>query len=372
MSVFFASGRDLSRHTSEINLFSWRAELAALITKPSTAINRTSLKTETVVSPMGSKRLSPDRIGSDRIYSHYTPPPGAGSAKLSYVLLQKLLKLSEYLPRRREAGSGTTGDADKGPANGNSCNGDDAGSGGGGGGRGFCFKYVITDFSHANFGFWMNHPRLQELFALGIVDFAVFDAEAERGETPAAGAESDADGSGLGGVTEIDRGAAAAADGSGGGDSNGSGRNSSGGGGGPGVGLWGSGSSACLRLELSGEELRPGDLDNPVIVVANYVFDSLKQDAFRCDAMRRGEDDFWMSRRNGAGRISFVLLFCLALHCDVLNSVEAFCISSSCADGRKAWPLAMPQRNRETRCSCRADIDTVRHGLCEYTRVGPA
>lgn len=42
--------------------------------------------------------------------------------------------------------------------------------------------------------------------------------------------------------------------------------------------LWESG---CLRLELSGEELRPGDLDNPVIVVANYVFDSLKQDAFR-------------------------------------------------------------------------------------------
>ncbi|CAN0389796.1 unnamed protein product, partial [Hapterophycus canaliculatus] len=79
------------------------------------------------------------------------------------------------------------------------------------------FKYVITDFSHANFGFWMNHPRLQELFALGVVDFAVFDAEAGPGE--------------VGG--------------------------------------------------LSGEELRPGDLDNPVIVVANYVFDSLKQDAFR-------------------------------------------------------------------------------------------
>jgi len=233
-----------------------------------------------------SKRPSPDRT---KFLAHCTHHPGAGSAKLSYVLLQKLLKLSEYLPRRREA---RTGDADKGSANGSSSNGDNPGSvgGGRGGGGGFCFKYVITDFSHANFGFWMNHPRLQELFALGIVDFAVFDAEAEPGEPgqgqggeEPAGAESDADGASLGGVARGD-GDAATADGAGGGDSNGSSRSSSGGSGGPGGGLWGS--SGGLRLELSGEELRPGDLDNPVIVVANYVFDSLKQDAFRCDAIR--------------------------------------------------------------------------------------
>lgn len=195
-----------------------------------------------------------------------TPPPlsvspGAGSAKLSFVLLQKLLKLSEYLPRRRESGSGAAGGADGA----NGAGGNDSGGGGGGGG-GFCFKYVITDFSHANFGFWMNHPRLQELFALGIVDFAVFDAEAGPGEIGGEkrpGAEGDA-----------------AADSNDSRSSSSGGRGGGGGGGdgGPGVGLWGSG---CLRLELSGEELRPGDLDNPVIVVANYVFDSLKQDAFR-------------------------------------------------------------------------------------------
>lgn len=147
---------------------------------------------------------------------------GAGSAKLSYVLLKKLLKLAKYLPRRGEDG------------------------------QGFCFKYVITDFSHANFGFWMNHPRLQELFSLGIVDLAVLDAEAEPGgiggELPKKG-EGGVEG-GVGGESAHGRG----------------------------VGLWGSG---CLRLELSGEEIRPGDLENPVIVVANYVFDSLKQDAFR-------------------------------------------------------------------------------------------
>eukprot|EP00752_Nemacystus_decipiens_P007851 g7013.t1 len=178
---------------------------------------------------------------------------GAGSAKLSFVLLQKLLKLSEYLPRRRESGSaGARGAQANGTSN------DSGGAGGGVAGGGFCFKYVITDFSHANFGFWMNHPRLQELFALGIVDFAVFDAEAAPGEIGGQkkpGVEGDAAG-----------------------NSTDSGSRSSGGGVGPGVRLWGSG---CLRLELSGEELRPGDLDDPVIVVANYVFDSLKQDAFR-------------------------------------------------------------------------------------------
>ncbi|CAM9524809.1 unnamed protein product [Sphacelaria rigidula] len=156
---------------------------------------------------------------------------GAGSAKLSYVLLQKLLKLSEYLPRK-----GDDRTPDKGVGN-------DSNTASRGG---FCFKYVITDFSHANFGFWMNHPRLQELFALGIVDFAVFDAEAETGK--------------LGAGSAVHMGAAGV-DGQG-----------------KGVGLWGSG---CLRLELSGEEIRPGDLEHPVIVVANYVFDTLKQDAFR-------------------------------------------------------------------------------------------
>lgn len=176
---------------------------------------------------------------------------GAGSAKLSYVLIQKLLKLAKYLPRRGVKSDGNSNVA-----------GQESG--------GFCFKYVITDFSHANFGFWLNHPRLQELFALGIIDFAVFDAEAERGNLggrpSSAGGQGDNDEE-HGEVGEGDDGSS-----SGGVDANGEAR---------GIGLWGSG---CLRLELSGEELRPGDLEHPVVVVANYVFDSLKQDAFRCGA----------------------------------------------------------------------------------------
>ena len=224
---------------------------------------------------------------------------GAGSAKLSYVLLQKLLKLAEFLPQRRDPaapaadstpagsdanGNTSNGNSSNGNINGSTSNGNTTttssssngigGSGGGNGSGGFCFKYVITDFSHANFGFWMNHPRLQELFTLGVIDFAVFDAEAgkggiggeRRGQTKKEGEEEE-------GSASVAAAAAAAATtaGAGGDRASGSGLE-------PGVGLWGSG---CLRLELSGEEIRPGDLENPVIVVANYVFDSLKQDAFR-------------------------------------------------------------------------------------------
>ena len=151
-------------------------------------------------------------------------------------MLNKLLKLSKHLPR--PGGHAAVGDKDKQEA-------------------GFCFKYVVTDFSHANFGFWMNHPRLHDLFALGVLDFAVFDAEAEPG---CAGGEH---GEHAGNREREGKG------------NDGPGT--------PGERMWGSG---CLRLELSGEELRPGDLDNPIIVVANYVFDSLKQDAFRCKAIR--------------------------------------------------------------------------------------
>lgn len=208
-------------------------------------------------------------IGSRTIRPTDRFPTGAGSAKLSYVLLQKLLKLSKYLPRRgRNASPTTTDGATASTTSDSNSNGSDGGAGGG-----FCFKYVITDFSHANFGFWMNHPRLQELFALGVVDFAVFDAEAGPGGVggvdPSTAAEGDA-----GGPAAENGAGASTGSGSRGSSSSGEG----GRGGEPGVGLWGSG---CLRLELSGEELRPGDLDNPVIVVANYVFDSLKQDAFR-------------------------------------------------------------------------------------------
>lgn len=131
----------------------------------------------------------------------------------------------------------------------------------------------------------MNHPRLQELFSLGIIDFAVVDAEADigsvgggtvgeelQGEGVAAnGEEVDSDGEVRG--LEAHEGGVQA-DGGGGRDEGGGALDGQA----RGVGLWRSG---CLRLELSGEEIRPGEMEHPMIVVANYVFDSLKQDAFR-------------------------------------------------------------------------------------------
>jgi hypothetical protein len=39
------------------------------------------------------------------------------------------------------------------------------------------FVYVMTDFVEDNLAFWDGHPRLQALFKQGILDYAIFDAE---------------------------------------------------------------------------------------------------------------------------------------------------------------------------------------------------
>jgi hypothetical protein len=43
--------------------------------------------------------------------------------------------------------------------------------------RNLPFKYIMTDFSEQNVEFWQNHPSLKSLVELGLLDFAVFDAE---------------------------------------------------------------------------------------------------------------------------------------------------------------------------------------------------
>jgi hypothetical protein len=80
-------------------------------------------------------------------------------------------------------------------------------------------RYVLTDFTESNLAAWRAHPRLKPYFEAGMLDLARFDAERD---------------------TE-------------------------------------------LRLERSGEVLAPGAgrAPNPIIVVANYVFDSLSHDVFR-------------------------------------------------------------------------------------------
>jgi len=77
--------------------------------------------------------------------------------------------------------------------------------------------YVMTDLAEANLAFWQRHPALQPYFAQGVLDCAGFDALAED----------------------------------------------------------------TLTLRRSGVVLRPEGSANPLIGVANYLFDSLPQDAFR-------------------------------------------------------------------------------------------
>lgn len=79
------------------------------------------------------------------------------------------------------------------------------------------FKYIITDFTQNNLDFWDKHEPLQRFFELGLLDMAVFNAEKD---------------------TE-------------------------------------------LRLQRSGEVLNTSTLKNPMVIVCNYIFDTLRQDAFR-------------------------------------------------------------------------------------------
>jgi hypothetical protein len=79
-------------------------------------------------------------------------------------------------------------------------------------------RFVVTDVAPWGPAFWAAHESLARFVAAGLLDFAVFDAA----------------------------------------------------GGGP------------LRLTVSGEVLAPGSLSAPVVALANYVFDTLRADNFRC------------------------------------------------------------------------------------------
>lgn len=80
----------------------------------------------------------------------------------------------------------------------------------------FQFKYVLTDFVPKIISFWQNHPRLHPWVAAGKLDFALFD------------------------VTDM----------------------------------------RPLTLQHSGLTLTPDRFVNPVILIANYFFDSIPQDSF--------------------------------------------------------------------------------------------
>lgn len=78
------------------------------------------------------------------------------------------------------------------------------------------FKYIVTDLAEENTAYWQNHSFLKPYFERGILDCATFDMTSDEE----------------------------------------------------------------LRLKNSGEILGAGNLKNPLILFANYTFDSLPQDTF--------------------------------------------------------------------------------------------
>ena len=78
-------------------------------------------------------------------------------------------------------------------------------------------RYVLTDVAGKNMEFWAQHPKLAPFVAEGVLDFAIFDAAVDNRVT----------------------------------------------------------------LRLSGETLSAGAAGNPIVAIANYVFDSLPQDVYR-------------------------------------------------------------------------------------------
>jgi tetratricopeptide (TPR) repeat protein len=81
------------------------------------------------------------------------------------------------------------------------------------------FQYVMTDFASPTIDYWKTHPSLEPFVERGHVAFARFDAGHDR----------------------------------------------------------------TIKLCGSGETLAPGTVSNPIIVLANYFFDSIPQDLFRIE-----------------------------------------------------------------------------------------
>lgn len=82
--------------------------------------------------------------------------------------------------------------------------------------RGIKFKYIVTDFAERNIEYWQSHSFLKPYFESGVLDCATFD------------------------IAKDDE----------------------------------------VKLRYSGETLSSGKMKNPLILFANYTFDSLPQDTF--------------------------------------------------------------------------------------------
>jgi hypothetical protein len=138
----------------------------------------------------------------------------------------------------------------------------------------FHVVYILTDLAESNVDFWRSHPRLAPLFESGRLDLATFDATRD----------------------------------------------------------------AELRLERAGVVLRPGDVANPVVAVANYLFDVIPQDLF---AVERG-------------RLFEELVALVATEPDLAPDAPDFL--------RRVWLATTRERVGEHHYG-EADLDTLLHDL---------
>ena len=106
--------------------------------------------------------------------------------------------------------------------------------------QGAPIRYVMTDVSPANLAFWRAHPQLRPFFDAGVLDVALFDAERDT----------------------------------------------------------------SLHLEVSGLTLSPGGAPRPRVVIANYVFDGLPQDAWLLQAGVLHESRVTLTARAGVGDLA--------------------------------------------------------------------
>lgn len=97
------------------------------------------------------------------------------------------------------------------------------------------FRFVMTDFTENNLASYAKTPRLGALAACGVLDFARFDAEQPGG----------------------------------------------------------------FSLRLSGEPIQPGRAARPVALIANYLFDTVRQDAFRIESGVLYETRVGLAKKNG-------------------------------------------------------------------------
>eukprot|EP00823_Brevimastigomonas_motovehiculus_P004294 TRINITY_DN279_c0_g4_i1.p1 TRINITY_DN279_c0_g4~~TRINITY_DN279_c0_g4_i1.p1 ORF type:complete len:650 (-),score=90.45 TRINITY_DN279_c0_g4_i1:36-1985(-) len=152
---------------------------------------------------------------------------GAGHGKFGFLVLKKLMEMKEYFPKLTPSSSSSSSSlsssscvTDSSPSSSSSSSLFSSSSSSSTTSSSvspiYPFKYILTDFTNSNVNFWRKQSCFSPFVEMGVLDFAKFDAECD---------------------TE-------------------------------------------LNLLVSKQTINCYSQPNPILVVANYVFDTLRHDAF--------------------------------------------------------------------------------------------